>query len=782
MNLNEILQQVDKYYEENKGEEAEKLMMESIAEAVRGEDNESLLHLLNELLGYYRETSQLENSFAIARQALSLAENMGLHGTIPYATTLLNVANAYRAGGRLQDSLQCYEEVRQIYERTLSPDNMLVASLENNISLLYQEMGDFAAAKESLLRALLIVKAKDADFEVAVTYANLAGTCMGLGEAEEASAYAAKSIKVFDTIGVKDAHYGAALAAQGSFLYKKGEYQKALSVFQTAMELMERSLGRNEYYYRLRDHAEACEAELAKQEKGQLVRDSLEQEMKQNEMQGLELCRQYYETFGKPMIEKEFPDYADKIAVGLVGMGSDCFGYDDEISRDHDWGPNFCMWVTDETYAQIGSKLQEAYERLPEEFMGYHRTKSARGDGRRGVLKISEFYQGLLGTSVWEEIDWQQVEDASLAAAVNGEVFCDEEGIFTGLREKLMQGYPEWVLFLKVAESAARFAQTGQYNYARVLKRGDTLTAQIMLADCIREAMKLQHYIDGVYPPHDKWLLRSMRRTGNGRELADMLQFLQSINNPEETVQMIERIAEFLALELYAKNFISDTESYLDVHTEELLQKSAWSRCAKEELVEKIARLEFEAFDKVQNVGGRASCQNNWPTFSIMRKSQYLTWNRTMLMQYLYDFTREYNLGHNLITEKYGRMMESTAPEEYESFKDRFPEISSEKKSIIEQIVQVQVAWMEEFAAQYPHLADQARSVRSTEDNLYNTSYETYLRGEISTYSDKMLELYGRYVVEYAAANKNIAFAIMENSAHLYGYESLDAAERFLGL
>lgn len=261
-----------------------------------------------------------------------------------------------------------------------------------------------------------------------------------------------------------------------------------------------------------------------------------------------------------------------------------------------------------------------------------------------------------------------------------------------------------------------------------------------------------------------------------------MLQFLQSINNPEETVQMIERIAEFLALELYAKNFISDTESYLDVHTEELLQKSAWSRCAKEELVEKIARLEFEAFDKVQNVGGRASCQNNWPTFSIMRKSQYLTWNRTMLMQYLYDFTREYNLGHNLITEKYGRMMESTAPEEYESFKDRFHEISSEKKSIIEQIVQVQVAWMEEFAAQYPHLADRARSVRSTEDNLYNTSYETYLRGEISTYSDKMLELYGRYVVEYAAANKNIAFAIMENSAHLYGYESLDAAERFLGL
>lgn len=89
---------------------------------------------------------------------------------------------------------------------------------------------------------------------------------------------------------------------------------------------------------------------------------------------------------------------------------------------------------------------------------------------------------------------------------------------------------------------------------------------------------------------------------------------------------------------------------------------------------------------------------------------------------------------------------------------------------------------MEEFAKLYPHLAENARSVRSGEDHLYNTSYETYLRGEISTYSDKMLELYGRYVVEHARANQNLAFEIMENNVHLYGYADLDAAERFLAL
>lgn len=781
MDINRILQQVDEFYSQNRGADAERLMQESIVLAVQEQDDESLLQLLNELLGYYRETSQVENSFAVAAQAVAQAERMGLAGTIPYATTLLNVANAYRAGGRLQDSLECYLAVRKLYDRLLAPDNMLVASLENNLSLLYQEMGNFEKAKESLLRALAIVKEKEADFEVAVTYANLAGTCMQLDEPEEAHAYARRAIAGFEKLGVADAHYGAALSAMGTYYYKRQEYPAAMEAFGRAMEIMEENLGRNEYYYRLRDNIAACQQAIREQAGGH-GSDSQDSGL----TKGLGLCREYYETYGRPMLEEKFPDYLDKIAVGLVGEGSDCFGYDDALSRDHDWGPGFCMWVTEETYGQIGEALQRAYEQLPHEFKGFRRTSSTRGQGRRGVMTISAFYHRLLQASRWEDIDWHQVSDASLAAAVNGEVFWDAEGIFSDFRKKLCQGYPEPILFLKLAESAARFAQTGQYNYTRMMERGDSLTARLMLADCMKEAMKLQHYIEGAYPPHDKWLYRSVQSTDRGRTLAGLLQKLHSLSgnagNQSEISAVIEQMGAFLAKELYEANRISDSGTYLDAHTEELLRKSALSAKKKEELVEQIAELEFEAFDKVHNAGGRADCQNDWATFSIMRKSQYLTWNRTMLLQYLYDFYTEYHRGHNLIEEKYGRMMESTAPEEYEQIKEHFPVISPEKKAIIEQIVQLQVGWMEEFAAKYPCLADNARSVRSTEDDLYNTSYETYLRGEISTYSDKMLELYGRYVVEYARENRNLTFDIMTNSVHLYGYTDLDAAEKFLAL
>lgn len=791
MDIDTILKQVDRLFEENRGEEAERLMQEAIVMAVQEQDDESLLALLNELMGYYRETSQVENSYAMAAQAISLAQRMGLEGTVPYATTLLNVANAYRAGGRLEDSLNCYLEVRRIYEHTLSPDSMLMASLENNLSLLYQEMGSFAEAKECLLRALPIVKAKQADFEVAVTYANLAGTCTGLNETAEAGAYAMEAIKVFETIGVRDAHYGAALSALGMYYYQQGKYKTAMKIFQQAMEIMEANLGKNEYYYRLRDNIEACQSALERQERAK----ALQEKRHESPQRGLELCRCYYETYGRPMIENQFPDYAGKIAVGLVGEGSDCFGYDDRFSQDHDWGPGFCMWMTEETYSQIGEALKEAYEKLPDEFMGYHRTVSEKGRDRRGVMTISSFYHRLLLASDWESIDWQQVSDASLAAAVNGEVFRDDEGIFTAFRRKLREGYPENIRYLKLADSAARFAQRMQYNYGRMVKRGDFFTGALLLSEGMKEAMKLQHYIEGRYPLHEKWLYRSLKETQNGQTLSAMLEELQALAGqweqaglclsentalPVPVLSQIELIGKFLVSEMYAENLISDTETYLDAHTDELLHKAVFASRDNEALVAKIAELEFEAFDKVKNEGGRADCQNDWATFSIMRKSQYLTWNRPMLLQYLYDFDREYHRGHNLIEEKYGRMMESTAPEEYAAIRQYFPELSPEKKAVIEQIVEIQVAWMEEFAAKYPCLADNARSVRSAEDNRFNTSYETYLRGEISTYSDKMLELYGRYVVEHAAGNRNLAFEIMGNSVRLYGYQNLDEAEKFL--
>ncbi|MCH5341263.1 MAG: DUF4125 family protein [Acetatifactor sp.] len=831
MDIQDILKRVDAFLEQNRGEEAEQLMLESLTQAVSEQDDNVLLQLLNELLSYYRETSRVQDADRIAQQAIAQAERMGLQGTIPYATTLLNVANAYRAGGRLKESMEYYLKVQDLYGMLFETDNMLVASLQNNFSLLYQEMGDYEKARECLLKALEISKANDAAYEVGVTNANLAATCVQLGRQEEAREYAQNAVQLFQELGVQDSHYAAALASLGAYYFQNKEFQSALEYYRRAGEIVESALGQNEAFRRLREHVAACEQALAgvpgqghaqseasgqsrtqseASEQSQARAGASEGSAEKSAGTGLALCRAYYETYGAPMIREKFGAYQHRIAVGMVGRGSDCFGYDDEASRDHDWGPNFCLWVSDETYEEIGEALEQAYLSLPGEFKGYHRAPEVNGKGRRGVWRISDFYRSLVGADRYEAIDWRQVSDHGLAAAVNGEVFRDEEGIFTEFRRKLEEGYPLEIRYLKLAEAAAGFSQAAQYNFPRMLKRGDTLTAGMMVWDGIKAAMKLQHYIEGKYPPHDKWLYHSLKESQAGSEVAALVEeivrsmgavesisaeqaiteqavmqqptagrpvIMQSFTQPA-AIQAIEKLGTHLAMEMYGRDFISDIEPYLDAHSQELVYKASLAAKSREELAEEIARLEFDAFDKVKNEGGRASCQNDWPTFSIMRKSQYLTWDRIMLLQYLYDFRREYSRGHNLIEEKYGRMMESTAPERYEELKTHFPELTPEKKAIIEQICGIQVGWMEEFAGEYPALADNARSIHSYEDNPFDTSYETYLRGELGTYSDKMLELYGRYIVEYARAEKNLASDIMGNSVRMYGYESIEEAER----
>ena len=787
MNIQEIFVRIDQLFEENKREEAEKLMQESIALAVAEQDDSSLLQLLNELLGFYRETGRHQEAALIGDRALAQAEKMGLTGTIPYATTLLNVANACRAGGRLEESLEKYLQVQEIYRCQLPPDDMLAASFQNNFSLLYQELGEYAKARECLLNALQVVKAKGSPYELGVTYANLAATCVQLKQMEEAGEYAGKAKEIFEEAGIRDSHYAAVLSAMGAGYFHRGEYSRAEAAYREALELVERYNGRNHAYRRLQENIRACEDargnDADASPKAGISQAACGQAGSVRAAGGLGLAKAYYETYGIPMIREQFAEYEGRIAAGLVGRGSDCFGYDDNLSKDHDWGPDFCLWVTDETYEEIGAALQKAYESLPAEYRGCRRAPRVNGRNRRGVLRISAFYRSLVGTDRYEEIDWRNVSDASLAAAVNGEVFRDDEGVFTAFRRRLQQGYPENIFYLKLAEAGARYAQAAEYNFSRMLERGDGLTARLFAWDGIREAMRIQLYLDGEYPPHDKWLYRRLRESGEGRKVAGCLEEIMgllAVPAPDQAVlkEKLDGLGGYFAKELYRRDIISDIDSYLDAHSEELICKASLAEKDREALAEDIARLEFEAFDKVQNEGGRASCQNDWFTFSIMRKSQYLTWNRTMLLQYLYDFHREYERGHNLITEKYGRMMESTAPERYEEIKKHFPELPEDKKSIISGICELQVQWMEEFAAEFPGLANQARSIHTYEDDPFHTSYETYLRGELGTYSDKMLELYGRYIVNYAREGRNPVFDIMGNSVRMYGYRDLEEAEK----
>lgn len=197
-------------------------------------------------------------------------------------------------------------------------------------------------------------------------------------------------------------------------------------------------------------------------------------------------------------------------------------------------------------------------------------------------------------------------------------------------------------------------------------------------------------------------------------------------------------------------------------------------------IIDEIIAAEWDFFDKVHNEGGRANCQDDFETFQIMRKSQFLCWDQATLEAYLADLKDARLLGRNLIQEKYARMMASTAPAQYASFAHTLPALSPWQIATIEAIILQQLAWREAFALDYPHMSSQARLIRTEEDTPYGTSFETYLRGELGTYSESTLRAYQQLIQAYADRRENLTAATMNQTAILYGYQGLDAAEKRL--
>lgn len=196
------------------------------------------------------------------------------------------------------------------------------------------------------------------------------------------------------------------------------------------------------------------------------------------------------------------------------------------------------------------------------------------------------------------------------------------------------------------------------------------------------------------------------------------------------------------------------------------------------DLVEEVIRREWDQFQRTENEGGRASCQGNWPMFHQMRASQFMTWPEDLLRSYLDDLDEANRVGRNLVTEKYARMMASTAPDEYrERIEPFIPRLSDERIARQERVIDVQVAWARDFRGRYPKLGAAMRVLTTAEDTLEDTSFETYLRGELGTYSDRTMALYEAMVENLQAAGRNLTEQTVANTVRLGGFADLEEAE-----
>jgi len=295
------------------------------------------------------------------------------------------------------------------------------------------------------------------------------------------------------------------------------------------------------------------------------------------------------------MIHTSFRQYEGRIAVGIVGEGSDCFGYDDVISRDHDFGTGVCLWIPEEDKEVYGTELAAAYEALTDSAERSYYTKRLRE--RRGVMTIRAFYSNILQidcdpkAAALTMAQWYGLDHSCLKTATNGAVFRDDLGEFTAFRRALLRYYPESVWRRRMAEQLHIYSASLQVNYARCMVRRDIVAAQLCRDRGLQAAMELFFLLKREYPPYYKWTYRALKELdGEGgfsekiRELAetnidpaaweDTGYHPARPNYKDRLISLADEIASELLVMLRTGGLVETGNIYLESVVEEVMEGS----------------------------------------------------------------------------------------------------------------------------------------------------------------------------------------------------------------
>ena len=291
-------------------------------------------------------------------------------------------------------------------------------------------------------------------------------------------------------------------------------------------------------------------------------------------LKGLEISKAFYYEYGKPMIEERFPELVPYLAAGLIGSGSECYGYDDEVSRDHDFEPGFCIFLPGEEVVdrKAAFALERAYAGLPREFMGLRRALvSPVGGARHGVIRTADFLMDKTGTNdgVLSLYEWLTLPDYSLSEVVNGEIFEDRYGGITAVRDRLRHR-PQDVRLKKLAGHLLLMAQAGQYNYQRCLRHGETGAAQLAVTEFVKSAMAAAFLLNDAYQPYYKWSFRALRELDKLPFMAELLEYLLTTDNEKDTrdekIDVMEGSAADVIGELQAQGLTQAVCGDLEKH------------------------------------------------------------------------------------------------------------------------------------------------------------------------------------------------------------------------
>ncbi len=285
----------------------------------------------------------------------------------------------------------------------------------------------------------------------------------------------------------------------------------------------------------------------------------------------LELSEAYFREQAEPSLRATFGPLADRLAAGLVGNGSECFGYDDALSRDHDWGVEFYIWVAEEDrewLLRLAEWKRELWVRCPP-----CEKRAESGYARPfDPMTVGDFYRSLIGVpEVPRTIrEWVRAPEEQFALATNGHVFCDPLGAFSAVREELLAYVPEDLRKKRLAACCMALAQTGAYNLTRCAKRDDRVTTRAVVSRFTDRAIAAVFLLNRAYRPYYKWAFRRMGELPTlGSEMSALLLELTEVEGFGDDAlarrcRAAERVCALIVGELRRQGLVASQDDFMD--------------------------------------------------------------------------------------------------------------------------------------------------------------------------------------------------------------------------
>lgn len=516
-------------------------------------NDKKLIEILNEYSGSLRNVGRYDDAITAIDESLRLYEKSDTYTPQTYATILINLGNTYREKKSYYEAETHLLKAKEIFQ-SVGDTSYAYIGLLNNLSLLYRDTNNYETAHELQLEAVRLLEPTEYQVPLAISYNNLYEISKHVKGKQELSpqVYLDKAAYILRReVGTEHPMYAAVLNNRADFEMEQHHYDVALNLYREALPIVKHNYGVESQAYQSVLHNLEYVKDLIK---------TLQQEVPCHRQTGLELGRELAHQVAQD-IELNLPDLAPYMCLALVGTGSECLGFDDAISEDHDFTKRCQLFLPADIY-------ETNKERLQSYFKNY-------AYGTVQIECISEFYQRytLYPEGPQCEKEFRRVPQDLLCTATNGEVFLDNFGSFTHIRQRLLAYYPEDIRLRKIAYELNQLAQSGQYNLPRMLQRGDTIAASLALHQFVHHYMLLVHLFNKSYAPFYKWLYRhscTLPILGNTVKHG----IVELLDAPiTDTKSHIDRLCSAIIQELQRNGLRTSPIDFLTYQAKEVIQR-----------------------------------------------------------------------------------------------------------------------------------------------------------------------------------------------------------------